>query len=68
MFSEGIEMDHWLEMSERDRYDKWNFLDIKGRSIFLKNKPAGIYLFKCINRSTGTMYEIYLKLTIKTPE
>ena len=46
-------MDHWLEMSERDRCDKWNFLDIKGRSLFLKYKPAGIYLFKCINRSTG---------------
>ena len=30
--------------------------------------PAGMYLFKVSNGITGTMCEIYLKLTIKTPE
>ena len=29
--------------------------------------PANIYLFKVNNGKTGAMYEIYLKLTIKTP-
>ena len=30
--------------------------------------PAGIYLFEVKNGNTGTMCEIYSKLTIKTPE
>ena len=30
--------------------------------------PAGIYLFKVINRNTRARCEIYSKLTIKTPE
>ena len=30
--------------------------------------PAGIYLLKGNNRNAGARYEIYSKLTIKTPE
>ena len=30
--------------------------------------PAGNYMFKAINRNTGTRYEICWELTIKTPE
>ena len=30
--------------------------------------PAGNYIFKVNNRNTTTRYEIYSKLTIKTPE
>ena len=40
------------------------------RSEFLKCtlNPAGNYMFKVSNRNTRKMYEIYSKLTIKTPE
>ena len=31
-------------------------------------EPAGIYLFKVNNANTSTMYEIFSKLSIKTPE
>ena len=30
--------------------------------------PAGKYLFKVNNENTRAMYEIFSKLTIKTPE
>ena len=33
-----------------------------------KTSTAGIYLFKVNNRNTRTIYEIYSKLTIKTPK
>ena len=32
------------------------------------NIPVGNYLFKVNNRNTRTSYEIFSKLTIKTPE
>ena len=36
--------------------------------MYLRNKPAGNYMFKVNNRNTRTRCEICSKLTIKTPE
>ena len=41
-------MEHRLEMGQRDRRNKWNFLEFKARSLFLKNNPA----FICSNAPT----------------
>ena len=38
------------------------------KASLTKSLLAGIYLLKVKNRNTKTRYEIYLKLTIKTPE
>ena len=38
------------------------------RPFFLRNIPAGNYMFKVNNRNTRTRCEIRSKLTVKAPE
>ena len=37
-------------------------------TLYLRDNPAGNYMFKVNNRNTRTRCEICSKLTIKTPE
>ena len=53
------------------RYSLLNGLYIKKVPTLyfeLSLKPAGNYMFKVNNRNTRTRCEIFLKLSIKTPE